>query len=201
MSQSLTCRQCAYSWTPRKSTTRFKRQCPKCNSSDLDVGNIAPQSQNNQVKTPAVTKTALTARTNLPSVIFDLVGITGAVSPENAIQRAFEIYRKLYLYKVKYNLESVEEVFSFLEKETLAAHKKMNEAEERLQGILSNPENVFYEVGGDLDAPNWYEALKKTGYDKNFLDFLNQAVNGYWESKGYELCVRQRQEQTQDSDM
>jgi hypothetical protein len=193
---SFVCKKCNYIWTPRKAVTRYRRQCPKCNNYEIDAHSDVSKSQNNQIITPAVTSTASTAKTNLPSVIFDLIGISGACSAENAICKASELYRRLYLYKVKYNLENEEEVFAFLEKETLAAHKKANEADARLQGILANPENVFFEIGGDLDAPKWYEALKKTGYDKSFLDFLNQAVNGYWENKGYELAVREKAEPT-----
>ena len=51
-------------------------------------------------------------------------------------------------------------------------------------------------MGADLAAVNWYEALRKDGYDKDFLDFLSEAVNSYWESQGYELAIRENQEQT-----
>jgi hypothetical protein len=69
-----------------------------------------------------------------------------ASSPENALHRAFELFRKLIPYKFKYGLESPEAVFEFLEKQASDGKKKAVEAEERLQGILANPEDVFYEV-------------------------------------------------------
>jgi hypothetical protein len=199
MSQSLfVCKKCGYEWTPRKTLTRFKRQCPKCNSYEIDATINASQSLNNPTKTLTIANAVSTARTNLPAAAYDLMGITQSSSVENAIMRANELYKKLYWYKIKYNLDSLEEVFSFLEKETLAAHKKANEADERLQGILANPENVFFEAGGDLAAVNWYNALRNSGYKKSFSDFLSEAVNGYWEAKGYELAFREKQEQMKE---
>jgi hypothetical protein len=179
------CKKCGYEWTPRKTLTRFKRQCPKCNSYEIDATINASQSLNNPTKTPAVANAVSIARTNLPSAIYDLIGITGAVSSENAIQRAFELYRRLYLYKVKYNLENVEEVFVFLEKETLAAHKKANEAEKRLEDMLNSPELICYEVGGDLDAVHFFETLKERGYQKDFLGFVNEIIGKHFREKGW----------------
>jgi hypothetical protein len=131
------------------------------------------------------------SRRKLPTVLYDLMGITGASSPENALQRAFELFRKLIPYKYKYGLESPETVFEFLEKEASEGNERAVEAEKRLSDILENPELIFYECGGDLSAVDWYEAWKKEGYTKDFLDFLNDAANGYWRIKGYELRVRE----------
>lgn len=191
MSQSLTCKKCGHVWNPRKSVTRYKRQCPKCDSSELDVTNNTSQTLNSPTNMATVGNKTLATRTNLPAVVYDLMGITGASSPENALQRAFELFRKLIPYKFKYGLESPEAVLELLEKKAALGKKNAVEAEERLRGILENPKLIFYEVGGDLAAVDWYDALKKTGYAKSFLDFLCEAVNGYWESKGYELKFRE----------
>jgi hypothetical protein len=185
---SFVCKKCNYMWSPRKAITRYERQCPKCNSSDLNVGSPASQSQNNQANAPAVTNTISTARTNLPSVIFDLVGVTGAVSADNAIHRAFELYRKLYLYKVKYGLESVEAVFSFLEREASVGNKRALEAEKRLKDLLDNPENIFLQTPwADLTPVDWYEDEKKKGYDGSFLDFINRVVERFYADRGLKL--------------
>jgi len=120
------------------------------------------------------------------------MSITGAVSAEKAIHKSFELYRKLYLYQVKYNLDSVEEVFSFLEQETLAAHKKANESEVKLKEILNLPELIYYEVGRDLNAVDYFNALKAEGYPKGFLDFVNEIVSAYFRDNGLELQFREK---------
>lgn len=191
MPQSLSCKKCGYVWAPRKSVTRYKRQCPKCNSSELDVANNVPQTKSSQAQVVNANSRLLAARTKLPAVVYDIMGITGASSPENALQRAFELFRKLIPYKYKFGLESPEAVFEFLEKQASEGNKRAVEAEECLSDIIENPELVFYEWGGDLSAIDWYEAWKKEGYTKDFLDFLSEAVDGYWASRGYELCVRE----------
>jgi DNA-directed RNA polymerase subunit M/transcription elongation factor TFIIS len=189
LSQSLSCRKCGYEFIPRKTTTRYARQCPKCNSTELDSSSNNSQTQTPQ--TASITNKSLVNRTNLPKVIYDLVGILDAASPENALVRAFEICRKLSAYKYKYGLESLESVFKFLEEEAQIGNKRGRDAEERLRSMLENPELVFYECGGDLSAVDWYQAWKREGYTKDFLGFLSEAVNGYWTSRGYELRVRE----------
>jgi hypothetical protein len=194
--QSLSCRKCGYTWTPRKAVTRYRRQCPKCNSSELNIVNHSSQTSAKNLPTPMATSKTITFanRTKLPAVVYDLMGITAASSPENALKRAFELFRRLMPYKFKHGLESPEAVFKFLEKEASEGNKRAVEAEERLSDIIENPELVFYECGGDLSAVNWYEAWKKEGYPKDFLDFLNEAANGYWKSQGYELRFREKQD-------
>ncbi len=191
MSQSLTCKKCGHVWSPRKSATRCPRQCPRCGSTKLDSSSNISQTQT--APTASTPNKSLINRTNLPKAIYDLVGILDAASPENAVVRAFELCRKLSAYKYKYNLESLEAVFEFLEKEALEGNRQALEAKERLEGMFDNPERIFLEtVGADLAAVRWYDALRETGYDKDFLDFLSEAVNGYWESQGYELRFREK---------
>lgn len=190
MSQSLSCKTCGHVWHPRKASTTYRRQCAVCNGSEIDSTSSVVV---NATKTaPTTANGVFASRTKLPPVIYDLEAISGASSPENALQRACELYKRLYIYKIKYNLESIESVFAFLEKETLAAHKKASISEAKLKDLLSSPELICYEVGGDLNAVHYFEALKESGYPKNFLDFVNEAVNGYWTEQGYELRVREK---------
>jgi transposase-like protein len=189
MSQSLTCKKCGYNFNPRKLTTRYKRQCPQCKSTQLDSSSNASQSQT--VPSASITAKSLANRTSLPKAIYDLVGILDAVSPENAIMRAFELCRKLTAYKFKYNLESLESVFNFLERETLAAHEKANKSEAKLKDIFAHPELIYYEVGGDLDAVHFYEAMQNEGYPKGFLDFVNDIVSTHFRNEGLELKFKE----------
>jgi hypothetical protein len=59
-----------------------------------------------------------------PKVVYDLMGITGSSSPENALQRAHELYRRMLPYKYKLGLESPEAVFDYLEKKALERRKQ-----------------------------------------------------------------------------
>jgi hypothetical protein len=115
-----------------------------------------------------------------------------ARAPENTLQRAFELYRKLAPYKWKYNLQSPEDVVEFLEKKSTDADRRATEAEKRFKDLLDNPEQIFLEtVCADLTPINWYEQERKTGYNKGFLDFLAEVVEGYYEDRGLELEERE----------
>jgi hypothetical protein len=93
-------------------------------------------------------------------------------------------------YKFKYDLENPEKALKFLEEKTAVDNRKATEAEKRLQGILNDPTTIFYEVGVDLTAPEYYQDLKKEGYEKNFLDFLSEIVSIYLDEHGIELKDR-----------
>jgi hypothetical protein len=142
-----------------------------------------------QPKTPAITaKERLANTSKWPKIVYDLMGISGASSPENALQRAFESYRKLLPYKYTYDLDNPDEVFEFLEKKAADGIGRAAEAEESLQSVMGDPASIFYEtVGADLAAVNWYKALKKTGYAKDFLTLLSETIEKYFEGQGYEL--------------
>jgi len=191
MSQ-LSCRKCGYVWHPRKASTLFRRQCPKCNSSDFDVANSASQTPNN----PAITPTTNTStdnnifaqRTKLPPVLYDLMGLSGATCPEEALKKSFELYRKIAQYKWKYNLTSPDEVVEFLEKKYADDTRRANEAEKRVKELLDSPELIFLEtVGADLDAVNWFEHEQRKGYEGSFLDFISEIVGQYYRDRGLEL--------------
>jgi hypothetical protein len=166
--------------------TRYKRQCPKCNCTELNVANNAPQAKNSS--TPAVSNTTVNTRANLPSVIYDIIGITGASSIENALQRAFELFRRLSVYKFKYGLESPEAVFDALEKQAIKSNQKAKEAEDRLNSILESPEQIYFEAEeADFTPLDCYEHEKKSGYEKDFLDFIGEIVQQYYADRGLEL--------------
>jgi len=182
---SLRCLDCGYSWKPRKEVTRYRRQCPKCDScrfEKVDAEDTEPKDL------PAVLINGTSAaRSKWPKAVYNLMGISGASSPENALARAFELYRRALPYKFKHNLKSLEEVFEFLEKKNVVKSKNATNAKERLQSILEDPTLIFYEtVGADLTTVNYYDALQKTGYRRSFLEFLNDIVNHFFESYGYE---------------
>jgi hypothetical protein len=190
-SMTLTCLSCGYSWRSRKEATRYQRQCPRCKHTDLDEN----KGTSSRPGTPTTTVTIgqpSTIGSGWPKVVFDLMGAMNASSPENALQRAFEFYRQLLSYKYKYNLKSPEEAFEFLEEKATDGNRKAVDAEERLRSMLENPELVFqWTVGADLAAVDWYEALRKTGYTKDFLDFLSEIVDSWFEKQGFELEFRE----------
>lgn len=100
--------------------------------------------------------------------------------------RAYELILRLVPYKYKYNLDSPEKVFEFLEKKAADGIERAVEAEERSQSIMRDPTSIFHKtVGADLAAVNWYEELKKKGYAKDFLTFLSEIVEKYFEQQGY----------------
>jgi hypothetical protein len=130
--------------------------------------------------------------TQWPRIVYDLQGILGASSPENALVRAYELVRGLSPYKYRHNLQSLEGVFEFLERRAAEGNRKAVEAQERLQRILNDPELVFYEVTGtELTAPDWYDALRKEGYKKGFLEFVNEIIEKHFERQGVELGSRE----------
>jgi hypothetical protein len=58
--------------------------------------------------------------------------------------------------------------------------------------MLENPELIFYETtGADLAAVGWYEELRKTGYEKDFLNFVSEIVTSWFEKQGLELRFRE----------
>jgi hypothetical protein len=185
MSQ-LSCQKCGHEWKPRKDLTRYKRQCPLCNSGEIDTTSSLAVTTTKTMPTVMDTANGIfNLRTKLPPNVYDLVGITDTSTVENAVQKAIEVYRKLSQYKWKYNLESPEKVIEFLEEETAAAHKKANEAEKRLEDMLDSPELICYEAGGDLSAANYFETLKGRGYPKDFLGFVNEIVTAHFRENGW----------------
>lgn len=106
----------------------------------------------------------------------------------------YELYRRLLPCKFKYGLENPEKVFEFLEERAVAESRKAAEAEGRLQGILGDPATIFYEIAGtDLAAPEYYEALKKEGHKKGFLDFVSEIIAQHFQERGLELEFREKQ--------
>jgi hypothetical protein len=181
----LCCLDCKYEWKPRKEITRYRRQCPTCNSYHI-------QELKETEKTEDRRQAVMTAREEStlvlkwPRVVYDLMGISGAASPENALARAFELYRSALPYKFKYNVESPEEVIRLLENCLAAERKKATENEKRLHDVLSDPRGIFHKaVGADLTAVEYYEELRRRGYTTGFLDFLNDVVAEYFKAHGY----------------
>jgi hypothetical protein len=121
------------------------------------------------------------------------MGISGGSSPENGLARAYELLRKLLPYEHKYNIDNPEMVFELLEKKAADGIRRLAEVEEQLRNLTRNPESIFFETGADLAAVNWYEALKKTGYTKDFLTFLSEIVDAHFEEHGFGLEIRESQ--------
>jgi hypothetical protein len=114
---------------------------------------------------------------------------------KNALARAYELFRKLLPYKFKYDLETPEKAFEFLEKKAADENRKAAEAEKRLHEILDDPTLIFYETPGtDLTAQKCYEELKEEqGYPEDFLYFLSWIVAKYLKEHGKVLKDRENQ--------
>ena len=179
-SLTVTCLDCGYVWKPRKDSTRYQRQCPHCKSTRLDENKGAGNTL--QASTPSVAPVSqnVSVRVKWPQVIYDLMGISGASSPENGIVRAFELYKLALPYKFKYNMQSLEEVFELLE-------NRAAEASKRLRRVLDNPELIFYEIAGtDLAVADYYEAIREKGYPGTFLNFLTDIICRHFKDHGYD---------------
>jgi hypothetical protein len=171
--------------------TRYRRQCPRCKHTHFDPPKAARKKQGASSTTAAAVSQPITKGSRWPQIVYDLQGISGASSPENALARAYELIRRLLPYKFKYDLKTPEEAFEFLEKKAADGSRKAAEAEERLRGIFSDPTTIFYEtVGTDLTAPEYYEDLKKEGYKGSFLDFTSEIISKYLKEHGIELKDR-----------
>jgi hypothetical protein len=187
-SMTLTCLSGGYSWRSRKEATRYQRQCPRCKHTGLDENKGTGNTQGTSLTTTPPIGPPIAVGPGWPKVVYDLMGISGSSSPENALQRVYELYRRMLPYKYKLGLESPEAVFEYLEKKASEGRRKAAEAEKRLQDMLKSPELIFYEtIGTDTAAVDWYEKLRKTGDVKDFLDFVSEIVTKWFEKQGYEL--------------
>lgn len=188
---TLTCPDCGYAWLPRKNMTRYQRQCPRCKHTHFGKAKISRNTQGASSATAATSSQPITTGLRWPQIVYDLQGISGASSPENALAKAYELIRKALPYKFKYGLESPEAVLDFLERKAADGNKRAVQAETRLHEMLEDPTLIFYEtIGTDLTAPEYYEDLKKEGYEKDFLDFLSEIVEIYLKEHGIELKER-----------
>ena len=174
---SFKCLDCGHSWKARKAITRYVRQCPKCDSYKLKK--VSP------LDSEAAFTNGPPANLKWPKPVYDLMGISGSNSPQNAVARALELYKRALPYKFKYGVENLEEVFRLLEKKVVDADGKASDAEKTLKRILDDPTLIFWEIGGDLIATKYYEAVQKTGCKVGFLEFLNDVVEAYFKEMGY----------------
>ena len=179
-SSSIKCLDCGYVWKPRKDSTRYQRQCPRCKRTRLDENKGAGNTLQASPPASAPSSQNFGVGVRYPQVVYDLMGILNASSPENGIVRAFELCRRALPYKFKYNVQGLEEVFELLE-------KRATEASKRLQSILDNPELIFFEsAGADLTVADYYEAIREKGYTGTFLDFLTDIVCRHFKNNGYD---------------
>lgn len=177
---ALRCLECRYTWKPRKDVTRYRRQCPKCDSYRLEELEQGREGEVKDTAQPVRTMVQESSRDiRWPKIAYDLMGISGASSPENGIAKALELYKRTLSYKFKYNVQSLEEVFRLLE-------NKAAESNERFRSILRDPTLIFLEtMGVDLAPCNYYEALQKKGYKGTFLVFLSEVVTAYFKDHEY----------------
>jgi hypothetical protein len=183
---ALLCLDCGYSWEPRKTVTRYRRQCAQCDSYNAEerrdtssVKDVEQKSDDTTIDGKSV------SNLTWPKVLYNLMGVSGTSSPENALVRAFELYRHALLYKFKYKLESLEDVLKLLENRATQRYREDVEAEEQLQRILNDPKLIFKATRAGLITVSYYEATQKKGYEQGFLEFLNDVVTTYFMEHGF----------------
>jgi hypothetical protein len=112
-------------------------------------------------------------RTPWPKNVYDLMGISDFPTPEKAMEKAFEIYRRLYHYMMKYQVKSPEEVLPLLEGEItkLAGENTKLKADvtslnNRVTTLERDPISIFEGMRDRTAVILYNDLVKKKGITK-----------------------------------
>ncbi len=96
-------------------------------------------------------------------VVYDLMGISDSPTPEKALDKALEIYRRFYHYMIKYQVKSPEEVLSLLEGEITKLRAEVTLLNNKLTTLETNPISIFQGMKDRTAVVFYNHLVEKTG--------------------------------------